>query len=128
MVRKSVECELKALAWKALGVASESLADDCRVIVEDGDLRVIVQIAPTTATVANPGLWLSETEGRVLAILRHADTPMSGKMIAARLKMRYDTRLKYLLLNMEERELIRHTPNRGYEIGKWMGDVGGMAV
>jgi len=125
MENKAVECALKSLAWKALECASQYSVSDYEVAVESDGVKVIVRIVPTTASVQ--GLWLSSMEKMVLGVLRSEGKAIKGKVVAKRIGMSYNTQLKYVLLNMEERQLINHSKRDGYWVGD-VGDIGMMAV
>ena len=124
MENKAAECALKSLAWKALEYASQYSVSDCEVAVENDGVKVIVRIVPATASIQ--GLWLSSMEKMVLDVLRKEGKAIQGKVVAKRIGMSYNTQLKYVLLNMEERRLINHSKRDGYWVD--MGDVGTMAV
>jgi hypothetical protein len=81
--------------------------------------RVRITVAPADALTGQgehfPGLHFSPFEVAVYHCLRAASGgPLSGKQIAARCSTDYDTKLKYLLQNLEERKVITLVEGKGY--------------
>jgi hypothetical protein len=80
--------------------------------------------APAPAPASGPWLFFSPAEEAVRAALAAAGRPLAGKQIAARVGTRYDSPLKYLLMNLEERRVITHTPKEGYRLAEPEGKPG----
>lgn len=63
-----------------------------------------------------PGMYLSPLEAQVCGVLSAG--PLSGKQIAAAMRREYNTALKYLLSNLEERNVLAHDAREGYSLAQ----------
>jgi hypothetical protein len=110
--RSSLRHKLAAHAHSILAGISEPLRRAVQLTTRGRFAQVVVVVHPAHAhgTPAGDeprvGLWLSPLGLLVWRAL--ADGPLSGKEIAAAVGQKYENRMKYLLLDMEEREVIRH--------------------
>lgn len=122
--RNRLRSTVKAQAYSLLSSLSEAPGKPVTIVARDGDIRVIVTVAPEGVPVdagAAPegvkGIFLSPIEAAIVNALKAAmGAALSGKVIAARVSQEYDTRLKYLLVNLEERQIIEHEHGAGYRI------------
>jgi hypothetical protein len=116
-----LKARLKSRAWGALAViAGAELARPVRVRSCDGRYRLTLTVAPADMVapidhVRPPGLHFSPAEAAVYqCLLAAGGGPLSGKQIAVRTSLPYETKLKYLLQNLEEREVLSLIEGKGY--------------
>jgi len=88
------------------------------VHVRNRSHEVRIQVNPVNLTEPPPierypGAWLSPLELLVWRAFEE-NQALSGKQIAARTGQEYGPKLKYLLLNMEDRGLLTHDTGVGY--------------
>lgn len=132
-LRRTIRILLKARAWAILADVDDRLpTKSMAVSATNGATRIDLTVGPSSIVSAlaqqgGPppgvhGLFLSPMCAAIVNALmaggcREGGEPaMSGKQIAARISQEYATRLKYLLLELEDRLVIVHTPNEGYRI------------
>lgn len=130
--RRTLRARLKARAYDLVAaVAGRRLARPVTVTATDGEVRVQVTVGPADgppgpATGRPPdvyGRFLSSAEAAVVQALIAAGAlpadgapSLLGKQVAARLGRDYDSTFKNLLSNLDERQVINHTPNEGYRL------------
>lgn len=112
-------CSLNSTAWKILGTVLKVrrlIGKRHTMHVHEQGMGVTITVCPAgqQESVPLPGKWLSPTG---LLIWRAFSGPgewLVGKEIAARIDRDHDTKLRYLLLDMEERGVLLHEDGKGY--------------
>ena len=106
---------LNATAWRILHALRAPVREAIEVRAGDDGGVVRVVLSPPGldgAPEERPGKWLSALE---LIVWRALDGKvLSGKALAAQCGEEYGPKIKYLLLNLEERGVITHDPGQGY--------------
>lgn len=91
-------------------------AGEFRLDLAAGPFRATVHVRMLAGMPAPGGRMLSEDEARVVAVFRRPDEWLVGKEIAARLGQSHNTKLRYLLMNMEGRAVLLHEDGKGYTL------------
>jgi hypothetical protein len=126
---------LKATAWAVLSETHDVPRRPIVVSASNNEVRVEVTLvsaldkAPAGGAAGSsppPGVngrFLSDLECAIVNVLLAGgclpseDGPaLSGKQIAARLGREYNTQLKYVLTELNLRDVIDHTSNEGYRL------------
>jgi hypothetical protein len=120
MVRstRQLRHELAAHAHQIAGQIRGVPRKPVRACVRSRTMQVCVEVNPvnaaeTQAFVKYPGLFLSAFEQLVWGVVDEK-TPLVAKEIAVKIGRAYDAKLKYLLLNLEDRGVLTHEDGRGY--------------
>jgi len=111
-------CEPGEASGSSFSNAFAPLEAPLVVPAADEDHRVIITIkpaclSPDAPSERLPGRWLSDAEQLVWKCLG-PDEWLVGKEIAARCGREHDTKLRYLLMNLEDRGVLLHEDGRGY--------------
>lgn len=109
---------LYAYCWQILSHLTGKRLPPLAVEVDDGVHRVTITVDRVDSAGGQaqrfPGNFFSPRELLVWQAL--ANGPLTGEGICAAIPgWRYDTPVKYLLSNLEERGVIRREDRRGYE-------------
>lgn len=117
--RRSLKAKLKASAWGMLAIMPP-LDRVLTVRVGDSECQASVTVGPPGGE-AEPetrdgGLFLSPMEAAIVGVLDHT-TYLVGKQIAGKTSQRYAPRLKTLLNNLVDREILeRSAASQGYRL------------
>lgn len=122
--RRRLRSAVKAQAYSLLSSIPEAPSRPVSVAASDGTVRVMVVVSgidgPAAAGVAPEGvkgLFLSPIEAAIVNALQAAGgVALSGKVLASRVSQEYDTRMKYVLVNLEDRQVISHESGQGYRV------------
>lgn len=117
---KSLQCVLNSVAWRVLAGMLKVERRTRQVervtahVVQDGlAVTITVCTAGQQESEPIPGRWLSDAEQLVWRAIQVGQW-LNGKEIAARCGREHDTKLKYLLLNLEDRGVLVHEDGKGY--------------
>jgi len=112
----TLRCLITSVAWGLLAKLKAPVPGEVGVRVDRGDLAVTITVHPPGAPEAAdrvPGRMLSSTEQLVWQAIQPGEW-LVGKEIAGRIGRDYDVRLRYLLLNLEDRGVLAHEDGKGY--------------
>jgi hypothetical protein len=118
--RQSLRNEIKSRAYAVLAFLKEPLTTPLTVRVADRTHQTVIAISPgglgAAATEVQGGLFLSALEAAIVGALDH-ETFLIAKQIATRCGQRCTGKLKVLIANLCDREILEKNPEgQGYRL------------